>query len=268
MLKTKYPFDTSIRHHVYIAMGLALWIFIFLYFTEPLDVNEISDIEKILYLPFYGIAGGVAYIGMLPFQQWLFKRGNKNWTLQSELFFLLFFVIIGLVLSRSVYVFLIVPNEPNLYSLAYFTTGIYIPAITAMFPIILMSRWAIGKYKNKKLEDKKIVIKGEGTYEGLRLLQENLISIKSDDNYIEVSYLVNNTLKNQLIRNKLSVIENDLPFLLRTHRSYLINPIHFQQWEMVHGKLNMMLSNHVKIPISKTHTSKVKLAVESLVMTI
>lgn len=266
MLKIKYPFDPLIKHHVYIALGLAFWIFIFLYFTEPLDVNEISDLEKILYLPFYGIAGGLAYLIMLPFQQWLFKTNNKDWTLQSELFFLLFFFIMGLILSRIVYVFIIVPNEPNLYSLAYFTTRIYIPAITALFPIIFIGRWAIGKYKNKRLEDKKILIRGEGTYEGFRLLQENVICIKSDDNYIEVSYLGNGELKSQLIRNKLSVIENDFPFLLRTHRSYLINPLHFQQWEKTSGKLHIMLSHQVKIPVSKSYTTLVKSSLKDLVV--
>jgi hypothetical protein len=264
LLKIKYPFDASILHHVYIALSLALWIFVFLYFTEPLNVSEISTIEKLAYLPFYGIAGGLAYLIMLPFQQWLFKIGQRSWTLQSEFFFLLFFMMMGLVLSRSVYVFIIVPNEPNIYSLAYFITGIYLPTLIAVIPIVFISRWAIGKYKNKRLEDKKIVINGEGTYEGLRLLQENLISIKSDDNYIEVTYLVNEVLKKQLIRNKLSVIEKDLAFVVRTHRSYLINPVHFQRWDVSNGKLQIMLAAQVKIPVSKTYASHVKSTIKDL----
>ena len=57
MLKHKYPFDSSINHHIIIALSLALWIFIFLYFTEPLDVNEFGDTEKLIYMPLYGLLG-------------------------------------------------------------------------------------------------------------------------------------------------------------------------------------------------------------------
>ena len=231
---------------------------LFCYFTEPLNVSEISTIEKLAYLPFYGIAGGFAYLIMLPFQQWLFKIGHRSWTLQSEFFFLLFFMMLGLVLSRSVYVFIIVPNEPNIYSLSYFITGIYLPTLVAVIPIVFISRWAIGKYKNKR------IIHGEGTYEGLRLFQESIISIKSDDNYIEVTYLVNDAVKKQLIRNKLSVIEKDLAFVVRTHRSYLINPVHFQRWDLSNGKLHIMLAAHVKIPVSKTYASQVKSTIKNL----
>ena len=44
-----YPFDPSIKHHLLISLGLDLWIFIFLYATEPLDVNEFSDADKLVY---------------------------------------------------------------------------------------------------------------------------------------------------------------------------------------------------------------------------
>jgi DNA-binding LytR/AlgR family response regulator len=92
----------------------------------------------------------------------------------------------------------------------------------------------------------------------LRLDFNDLIVIKSDDNYVEVSFLNNSVLKKQLIRNKLSKIEIDIPELFRTHRSYLINPNHFQQFKMKNGKLSLILSSGIAIPVSKTHTGKVK----------
>lgn len=253
-----FPFDPSLKHHLLIALCLFVWIFAFLYFTEPLDVSELQNSDKLLFLPFYGIAGAGSYLIILPFQYWLLKFYNKIWLLKSELFFFIFFFLMGLLISRFVYIFIVVANEPNIYDLGYFIKSLYLPAITTMFPVIIACRWAFGKYHEKKLEDRKIEVPGEGTYEGLRISQQELISIKAEDNYIEVSYLINGVLKKQLIRNKLSVVETLLPFLIRTHRSYLINPFHFQQWNLDQGKLQIILSNSIKIPVSKTYASKVK----------
>lgn len=241
-----------------IAVGLAIWIFMFLALTEPLDTSEFKGVEKLLYLPVYGIAGALAYLLILPLQRLIYKKSNKTWTLLSELAFGACIFIIGLLLSRAVYLYIIVPGEKNPYTLSYFLSAIYIPAILTIYPIIAIGRWSFGRYYEKKLEDQKIEIAGEGTYEGLRLALNDLIVIKSDDNYIEVSYLNSGSIKKHLIRNKLSKIEQDIPELLRTHRSYLINPNHFQRFNMESGKLSLLLSSEILIPVSKTYAEKVK----------
>ncbi len=258
MLKIKVPFDPKLKHHLIIALSLSLWIFIFLFFTEPLDVNQLSTSEKLLFLPIYGIVGAIAYLALMPLQHWLFNRNNENWYFQTEIIIFIIFILGGLIVTRLVYLYIIVPNEPNPYSLRYFTLSIYLPAMVTILPIVIAGRWAFGKYKDKKLADEKIEIQGEGTYEGLKLLYNDLIVIKADDNYIDVQYLDNSILKKQLIRNKLSKISEDFPQLLRTHRSYLINPYHFKKWEMIKGKLHIVLSNEIIIPVSKTYSENVK----------
>lgn len=259
----KYPFDASLKHHFLVGLALAIWIFIFLYFTEPLDVNEFGDREKLIYLPFYGLIGALCYIIILPLQNFLYKRSEKQWSLKNEIIFNLAFIIFAFVLARSYYIYVIVYGESNPYTLWYYTTGIFIPAIVTILPIVLIGRWALGKYKNKRLEDAKIEIQGEGNYESLRLLFNDLICVQSSDNYVEVSFLDNNTLKKQLIRNKLSVIESNFPELIRTHRSFLMNPYHFQSWKTENGKLGIVVSNAIFIPISKTYATAVKTTLNS-----
>ncbi|WP_299681432.1 LytTR family DNA-binding domain-containing protein [uncultured Dokdonia sp.] len=259
----KYPFDASLKHHLLVGLALAIWIFIFLYFTEPLDVNEFGDREKIIYLPFYGLIGALCYIIMLPLQNFLYKRSQKQWSLKNEIIFNLAFIAFSFVLARTYYVYVIVYGESNPYTLWYYTTSIFIPAIVTILPIVLAGRWALGKYKNKRLEESKIEIKGEGNYESLRLLLNDLICIQSSDNYVEVSFLDNNILKKQLIRNKLSVVETNFPELIRTHRSFLMNPYHFQSWKTENGKLGIVASNAIFIPISKTYATAVKTTINS-----
>jgi hypothetical protein len=260
-LKT-YPFDPSIKHHLLIALGLATWIFVFLFFTEPLDVNEFSDQEKLIYLPLYGLLGALCYLVSLPIQYVMFRK-KQQWTLQSEIVFSLAFMIITFVVARSFYLYVIVAGQNNPYTLGYYTTSIFLPAIVTIFPIVCMGRWAFGKYKDKKLEDQKIEILGVGNYESLRLFWKDLICVQSSDNYVEVTYQNSGTIKKHLIRNKLSVIETDFPELLRTHRSFLVNPYHFRSWKTENSKLFLVLSNDELAPISKTYTTAVKSAINS-----
>lgn len=258
IINLKYPFDDSIKHHFFIALGLAIWIFLFLYFTEPLDVSEFYDSEKLIYLPIYGLIGGCCYAAFLPFQACLFRCKAQQWTIGSEFIFLFTFSLVSSIVSRLYYYYIIMIDEPNPYTLDYFITDILFPALTIILPILIIGRFAFGKYKEKKVEDAKIEIKGEGTYEGLRVLLNDLICIQSSDNYIEVLYFSGQQVKKSIIRNKLSVIDNEFDELIRTHRSHLINPYHFIQWKTEKGKLFAELSGDIFVPISNTFKNEVK----------
>jgi hypothetical protein len=263
LLTFKYPFDKAIKHHFVIAVGLVIWIFLFLYLTEPLDVNEFGDQEKLIYLPAYGLLGGVLYIVVLPLQQFLFNRNQQKWSIISELLFLLLFSIASIFIIRGFYLYVVVPNEPNPYSFMYQLKAITLPAIATILPIVIVGRYAFGKYREKKVEQSKIEIHGEGTYDGLKLLLNDLICIQSSDNYIEVYYYSGKELKKSLIRNKLSKVAEEFPELLRVHRSYVINPYHFQQWKTENGKLFIELSSSIFTPVSNTYKTAVKVVINS-----
>lgn len=263
LFKYPYPFDPSFKHHALIALGLVIWIFGFLYLTEPLDVNEFGDREKWIYLPGYGFVGGAMYLIFLPFQYFLYNRNQRKWTLIQEVLFILFFVIVTIFIVRAFYLYVVMIGESNPYSFNYQLTAITLPAIATILPIVLVGRFGLGKYKEKKLEQSKIEIKGEGTYDGIRLQLQDLICIQSSDNYIEVLYYSGGELKKSLIRNKLSVIAEEFPDLLRIHRSYIINPYHFQQWKTEKGKLFVELSASIFAPVSNTFKNEVKSVLNS-----
>ena len=257
-MKRLYPFDNSIKSHLIIATGLTLWIFIFLYFTEPLDVNKFGDREKLIYLPGYALVGGFSYLLFFPLQQYLLKTSSKQWTLLNEITFLFMFCVFSITISRLFYSYIIMANDGNPYDLWFMFTAIYLPALSTILPIIIIGRYGLGKYKQKRLDEQKIEIKGEGNYEGLRLQLNDLISIQSSDNYIEVFYISGNNLKKTLIRNKLSIIDDEFSELIRTHRSFLMNPFHFQTWKTKNGKHTLTLSYNIEVPISKTYNESVK----------
>ena len=257
-MKPNYPFDPSLKHHLIIALSLALWIFIFLYATEPLDIQELNQSEKLIFLPLYGLIGGFCYVFFLPLQTFIYKKSNDHWSIFSEFIFLIFFSAVVIICARIFYLIVVVPDEPNPYTFWYHFKDILLPAVITIFPILIIGRYAFGKYKQKKSEALKIEIKGEGSYESLRLQLNELICIQSSDNYVEVFYLSGTILKKTLIRNKLSVIADSFPELLRTHRSFIVNPFHIQQLKSEHGKHILKLTQDIEVPISKTYLDTVK----------
>ncbi|TCK69338.1 LytTR family transcriptional regulator [Winogradskyella wandonensis] len=253
-----YPFDPLLKHHVFIGLITALWVFVFLFFTEPLDVSELGFNEKLIYLPGYGLIAGLCYIFYLPVQNMLYRKTKKQWTIITEILFLASFSVLGITIARLYYLYVVVANEPNPYSLSYMLKAIFLPAIITILPIIIIGRYAFGRYHEKKLENQKIEIKGEGNYEGLRLDFNDIIAIKSSDNYVEVFYINTNSLKKTLIRNKLSAIDYEFENLHRAHRSYLVNLYHFQQWKVENSKHIMQLNYNIEVPVSKTYLASIK----------
>ncbi|RXG26899.1 LytTR family DNA-binding domain-containing protein [Leeuwenhoekiella marinoflava] len=259
-MKGKYPFDPVLKRHFIIALGLFLWIFLFLFFTEPLDVGELQFKEKLVFLPIYSLVASAGYLVLLPLQSWLYAYHAKSWKLSSELLMLLAFSLLGLVLVRMVYLFVVIPYEPNPYSLSYFITAIYIPALLVVLPIIAAGRYGLGRYLEKRKEAQKITIAGSGNYEGFRLVWNQLIMITSADNYVEVIYTEDNRVKKHLIRNTLSAVASDLPQLLRVHRSFLINPDQYKYVNSENGKFKITMIHDLQCSVSNTYLPEVKAA--------
>lgn len=118
-MKTKYPFDPAIKHHLIIALGVAFWVFAFLFFTEPLDVSELNHSEKLTYLPLYALVGAFSYCSFIPLQYYLLKKSKQNWKLKHELVFIITLSVISIILARLLYLHVIVRGEPNPYPLLY-----------------------------------------------------------------------------------------------------------------------------------------------------
>jgi len=102
----------------------------------------------------------------------------------------------------------------------------------------------------------------DGSSEVMKLLVPDLILIKSADNYVEIYYRDNNTIRKKLIRNTLRNIEQLLtPYnqFIRCHRTCIINAVHIDK---LHLKINSSyiivkdLDEH--IPVSRQYILKLK----------
>ncbi len=243
---TSFPLNTSYKYHLIIALVISLWLVLFLVLIAPFDIAELTFKARLEILPIYGVISFVIYMALIPFQNWAFKCFGQ-WPLLSEVLFIVIFNCIQIILSYSYYKSSIVNGNYNFHK---FLLEVYLPIFFVLLTIIVFSRWFLNKKVPNKTENT-ILLKGDNKLDVLKILPKDLVCISSADNYVEVSYLIRGELHKKLLRNTLKGIQNDVPDLLKVHRSHLINPSHFKEW----NSSNSIVLTQKEVPVSKNYRS-------------
>lgn len=249
-MKNQYPFHKNIQNHFWIALGLSIWVFVFLYFSEPFDIHRFSTTEKLTLLPIYGLIEGLCYVIPLVYQYRVTKR-QKTWYFKNEGIYLMLVVGVGTLINYVFYKYAVVPGEEGVYSYVDYTKLVYLPALAIILPFVIIARFIIGKFSERIQLENQITIKGQGKYDFIQLNFHELVFVKSSDNYVEVYFFKGEAIEKKLVRSAISEIEKSFPELLKTHRSFLINPIHFKQYHIENKKLFVDLGYTTPIPVSR-----------------
>ncbi|WP_420571837.1 LytTR family DNA-binding domain-containing protein [Kordia sp.] len=256
----------SIRKQLLIGFFVGLWVFIFFYYVEPFDMYELPPPDRIFAVFGYTAVGILTYIFTIPIQRLLYKLAG-TWTFLQEGLFILSLLIIGGGIGYLFFKFILLENDPYAHTFSYFFFQNVIPTVFLMIPVIIFLRWMFSEKTivetTSDTKERVIVIKGENKAEVLHIKETELVFIESANNYVKVFYILNDELKSELFRNKISVLQKEFPFLLKTHRSFLINPIHFLEWKRESSQTILILKPETtEIPVSKTYK---KLLVEKFI---
>ncbi|MFK7951826.1 MAG: LytTR family transcriptional regulator DNA-binding domain-containing protein [Ekhidna sp.] len=243
-------FTNSFKYHLLVGLGISIWLVLFLVLIAPFDVSDLSILIRIRITIVYGVILFFCYFVCIVVQRILFKTFLK-WSLILEIsiYFLLYFLVLPLAVLY--YKSGIVNGD---YSVVSFIREQYIPIIIIITPIMYLFRRLAARSENRLPKEGFVLIKGVNRNDVLRVKQDLIIAIKSSDNYVEVNYLESAQLKKKLLRTTLRKVESEFDFLIRAHRSYLINPIHFVEWI----DKDIIKLNHLEVPVSKQYRSLIE----------
>lgn len=102
-------------------------------------------------------------------------------------------------------------------------------------------------------------IKDNNGVVGFRLKLKHLLYIQSQDNYIEIHFLKDGEHNKHLMRGTLKKILKDYAFLLKVHRSFVVNPHNVERLEGNSNKAAISLADlSVSVPVSKSYYASVK----------
>ena len=266
---SEFNFFHTSKYKWVLSLGYGIFLYLFLMAFLPFGVSNYNPqheytfqflAEISIFMPLTIIFSLVNEFGIKP----VFKKYSSygfviGWTLWS-LFFLGVMIFI-------VYNYLGDWHDWRWSSLPGF---VFNTSMVLVFPAIGMFFYF--RFRNLQVDydtiltntgrgmDEKLMLhfKGEGAKDKLTIVMANFVYAQAQDNYIEIYYLKDNAYSKFLIRSSLSSLLNTLEqdFLVRCHRSYLINLYNVHSIKGNKKDLRIYMSHSdTPIPVSRTYVA-------------
>ena len=210
----------------------------------------------------------------------LIPKWFKIKDLESNLPFILGFLLLSLTATS----FAFYMRYVGMVSLSFFI--LFKVVLLSMFPLFILlvldknkmqervisiiqeqNKYYLSKIRDYEKLEKDVVIDilSNNKSEKLTLKSKHIISVKSADNYIEISYLENDLVEKKLIRTTLKNIELQLSkhrSFIRCHRTSIVNIIYIDKLERSYSGYSLKMSYlEETIPVSRQYFILVKEAI-------
>lgn len=226
--------NTSVNKIIFISLVTVLSL-LFMYTFVPFNINRWFDVSNFTLLKFFSLFSFAGTLTLL-FTQFGLRRWLRLKYLNYGQYF---FFFIGEIMILTIGIMVcdwIIDNHPS-FSLSNYLDTFSYALLTAIPPYVisLLILFGAEQYKlahnlsilvtePKPLSDNLLICDENGKII-LTLHPSNVLFFKSEDNYVDVYYLLGGVLKTELIRTTLKKIESTCSYsgLVRVHRSYTIN---------------------------------------------
>jgi len=134
-------------------------------------------------------------------------------------------------------------------------------SLVLFFPIAFVHILIEKQKTDLPITEQKLIFQSENGKQKLLLHPAQLLYLKSEDNYVRIVYLLANQVKYELHRNSLKNIEVqyvDTPFMVRCHRSYMVNPQQIHRVILQNRQFQLDVGYDELVPVSKKYQEKFK----------
>ena len=258
-LNTQIPFVNAIKHKILVGFILGLLLAFIIIFLEPFDTNTYETKYKNVILSGFGVLFFITFFTYSSIESLFYRRFHKIWNVSYEIIAtLLFFIVSGTVIYLYNHGFI---NDAaySVKSYLLYFKHIVLVFIPIFSPIFIYLRHTFGELVIPKPKNT-IEITGENKNETLTLHKNDLLYIKAVENYIAISFVnAHNCVETRTFRQTLSKAHQQLPFLEKCHRSYLLNTEKIENITGNSQNAKIVFSNiDQTIPLSKTYYTKMK----------
>lgn len=217
-------------------------------------------------LLFYALSAGTLILSKTIMYHW---QKRSSFTVREALvWFAAEFVVIAIEYIAMTDIFHM--RQQTVTPQLVMNTSLSVALILAI-PYTIMVLWADNREKSEELEAMYLSrrVQNEKTNSLVYLFDNNhslklsidekdILYIESQDNYVQIHYLLDGTPRHYLLRCRTYDVERQLAgtSLVRCHRSYLVNIRHIHQFTGEHGKTYVIVKEHdslFRIPVSKTY---------------
>ncbi|MDY8135272.1 LytTR family DNA-binding domain-containing protein [Aquimarina sp. 2201CG5-10] len=234
---------------------------------QPFGSNNFNNPYKNLYFIGYGVISFLTYLIIFLLSKW-YHSHFRVWKWGEELIFSFFYISFAIIIA-FIYTEIIINKQPERLNLNWFLDWFKLMflgfgIIVSVIAILLRNYYGSKVIENKKelnisSQETRILIQGSLKKENFLIDANSIVYVKSEDNYVYLYFIEDEILKEKMLRNTLTNISLQLPQLMRSHRSYLINPnfIISIKGNAQNAKLQLKAIEK-PIPISKTYFASLK----------
>ena len=234
-LNKPFPYNPSFRTHFLIGGLLGVFVLFIIFFLKPFNSGDSSFSFKTIFFLIYGVIIFISYILSHLVSVFYYNR-TDSWKLFEEILFCLLFIVVSVVLGFFHTELIINKNieRVNMYHFLGWFKTIFLSFGILLFILTIFLR---KKYAREGLnistadleldtlpKSNSITITSSLKKEDFTVDEENIVYIKSENNYVLISYFEEKVMKEKLLRNTLSNINAQLPTFIKIHRSYIVNP--------------------------------------------
>ena len=246
-LKQPYPFYFEGRDLFWVCIVIFLMAVFFNYFMQPFNVYVPEHKMDYFWISVIHSATPIVFIVLTALIFKISPKLAEHWNLGKE--FLIIFIILLLTGIGQFLIRDIIYNNPNNWSWHYFFEEIINTCLVGMvFAAILipinLNRLMLKNQRSASLLDinlhpdastKNFPVLSISTQlktDDFTLNPSSFLFAKSEGNYVEVFLIENERLEKLIKRIPIKNLETQLqniPFIFKTHRSYLVNLKHLEE---------------------------------------
>jgi hypothetical protein len=267
-----YPFSDDLKYNSKVIFFISIGVFTFLWLFQPFEISTLPVKLK------YYLMVGFALITFLILSLYLLfipslfpkKFSSGVWSVKKEILWYSWILFTSLVAYFFYTRWLGVMNF-NFYTVIKLVLTATLP-ITGLIIInynrMLRKNLKLADELNKKLKEHKInqerIIRFDSDYQkdSLALKANSILIIRSANNYIEVFWKEENTIKNQMVRCSMFTAEEAVKehkHIFKCHRSYMININYIERFEGNSQGYKLFFENvNFPIPVSRNSATKLK----------
>lgn len=287
-LNQPYPFNDNARRKLVVCGCIGAFVVLFLGAFQPFGFDNLPVGIRWLHAGLFGavtFAVSALLQVILPkiFPPLFKEAGWRSW---KEIFFLLITTLAIGVGNYALITVLYNPAEPTpgFWAAQAMTlqVGIFpVVAVVFMKQLILYRRFAAeaaAVTEDIREEDlpppaaapaqEKLLLRGDGHKEELRLWPDDLLFVASADNYVNVHFTEAGTQKSVLLRSTLKKTEEQLAGhdrFFRCHRTHLVNlPLVTEVSGNAQGLRLHLSGSGEAVPVSRSLTAEIKNRLHSL----
>ena len=274
-LNRPYSFNDDLKYNLRLSIGISIGMFLFYLFFQPLDLKNADFNNKLVIIAGFGFITFFILGLNLIFLPYIFPKffQTGKWNLIRDIILnaLIWILISTAYTFYARYVGLIVITIHSMFKLLLLGLAPVAILIVANQNKILKRYLQNALELTKKLDQEgeersdpeaEITIESENQSESVKVELNNLMLIKSANNYIEVFWKKDDEIHKTLLRNTLTKIENQLksyPNFIRCHRTSLVNKSFIQKLTRGSQGLQIRLAGMENlIPVSRQYSLKVK----------